>query len=262
MTLGTAAGTIFTLSLSGTYTLLYKFKDGVGGAGGLMQASNGLLYGVAAVFPSTQCPKVGSYIFSLSLSGQFTTYEGFAGCPGGTNVPPVIAGLTEASDGNLYGVAQATDGAGQGGVVFMMSLNGETFHPIVDMGLEYGAAPGGMNGPGIIQGSDGALYGTARNGGTYQMGTVYRIDLGLPPPHPVIGYMSPTAAAPGTDVLIEGQYLLGVSAVSFNGVPARTVISRGTDYVLAVVPEGATSGPVTLTTPNGSVTSKSNFTVE
>lgn len=263
MTLGTGPGTIFKLSLNGRYSLLHTFKDGEGGVGGLMEASNGLLYGVAAnAFTNVQCPEIGSFIFSLSLSGEFKRYENFGGCPGGISVPPVITGLMEASDGNLYGAAQETGGFGQNGVIFQMSLDGAEFHPILDMSLAYGVGPGGQNGAGLIQGSDGALYGTARNGGTYQFGTVFRIDLGLTTPLPVVSYIMPGSAAANSSVIIAGQHLLGVTEVSFNGVPAATVTSEGPNYVEAVVPPGATSGPVTVTTPNGSVTSKFNFTVQ
>ncbi|MGD0135479.1 MAG: choice-of-anchor tandem repeat GloVer-containing protein, partial [Bryobacteraceae bacterium] len=224
---------------------------------------NGLLYGVAANgYPYVQCPEIGSFIFSLSLSGEFKRYEDFGGCPHGDDVPPVVTGLMEASDGNLYGAAQETGGFGQNGVIFQMSLDGSQFHPILDMTLASGLEPGGFEGAGLIQGSDGALYGTARNGGTYQSGTVFRIDMGLTPPLPVVSYLSPASAAPDSSVIIAGQHLLGTTAVSFNGVAATTVTSRGPNYVLAVVPPGATSGPVTVTTPNGTVASKSNFTVQ
>jgi hypothetical protein len=67
--------------------------------------------------------------------------------------------------------------------------------------------------------------------------------------------------AVGTTVRIAGQHLLGVTAVQFNGVNSTAITSRGTNYVLAVVPAGATSGPVSVTTPNGTGASKTSFTV-
>jgi hypothetical protein len=52
----------------------------------------------------------------------------------------------------------------------------------------------------------------------------------------------------------------GVSAVSFNGTPAN-IISTNLVTVVAVVPEGATAGPITVVTPRGTVTSTKPFVV-
>lgn len=50
----------------------------------------------------------------------------------------------------------------------------------------------------------------------------------------------------------------GVDSVSFNGVAAR-VLSFDATTVVAEVPEGVTTGPVTITTPRGSVTTTTPF---
>jgi hypothetical protein len=50
--------------------------------------------------------------------------------------------------------------------------------------------------------------------------------------------------------------------VTFNGVPAAAFQVNSTQAVMATVPAGATTGPVTITTANGSVTTKQSFTVE
>ena len=60
---------------------------------------------------------------------------------------------------------------------------------------------------------------------------------------------------------IWGQNLFGAS-VQFNGVPAAAVRNSGSNYVWATVPEGATTGPLAITTPGGTVTTKASFTVE
>ena len=52
----------------------------------------------------------------------------------------------------------------------------------------------------------------------------------------------------------------GVTAVSFNGAAANVVGVTPTT-VVAEVPEGATTGPVTVTTPRGSVSTATPFTV-
>ena len=52
----------------------------------------------------------------------------------------------------------------------------------------------------------------------------------------------------------------GVSDVSFNGTSAQ-IVEVTPSAVVAKVPEGATTGPVTITTPRGSVTTAEPFTV-
>ena len=79
-----------------------------------------------------------------------------------------------------------------------------------------------------------------------------------PPPPPVfapaLAGFSPRNATVGATVLIVGAHLTGATAVAFNGVPAT--FTPGSDTQLtAVVPAGASTGPVTITTPQGSVTS-------
>jgi hypothetical protein len=50
--------------------------------------------------------------------------------------------------------------------------------------------------------------------------------------------------------------------VTFNGVPAAAFQVNSTQAVMAIVPAGATTGPVTITTANGSVTAKEDFRVQ
>ena len=62
-------------------------------------------------------------------------------------------------------------------------------------------------------------------------------------------------------VEILGQGLIGTTSVNFNGVPAtgfKVVTDR---YMTAVVPSGATTGKVVVTTPGGPLTSNVSFRV-
>ena len=63
-------------------------------------------------------------------------------------------------------------------------------------------------------------------------------------------------------MLLWGNYLLAAKSVAFNGVPAASFQVTSGQSVWATVPEGATSGPVTITTPNGSFTTSGQFTVQ
>ena len=114
----------------------------------------------------------------------------------------------------------------------------------------------------LIEGMDGKIYGTAARGGQVGDGTIFSIDIGLTPPKPFVTEIAPPAASPGAQVLLWGRYLLGATSVSFNGVPASFVTSTSVQSVRVTVPDGATTGPVTITTANGSYTTTDNFTVQ
>jgi hypothetical protein len=61
-------------------------------------------------------------------------------------------------------------------------------------------------------------------------------------------------------VTINGSNFGGVSSVKFNGTLATfTLVNSG--QINAVVPNGATSGPIVVTTPAGTATSAGTFTV-
>ncbi|MDI7251599.1 MAG: DUF5719 family protein [Actinomycetota bacterium] len=74
---------------------------------------------------------------------------------------------------------------------------------------------------------------------------------------PVIENILPSAAWPGTPVTIQGtnfgpMQVPTVSTVTFNGVDAGTAVLWTDTYIVVMVPEGATSGPVVVTTLMGS----------
>ncbi|PYP86487.1 MAG: hypothetical protein DMG65_18755, partial [Candidatus Angelobacter sp. Gp1-AA117] len=77
---------------------------------------------------------------------------------------------------------------------------------------------------------------------------------------PAIASFAPTLGSVGTGVTITGTTFTGATAVSFHGVASTfTVSNSGT--VTATVPTGASTGPITVTTLDGTATSAANFTV-
>jgi hypothetical protein len=76
---------------------------------------------------------------------------------------------------------------------------------------------------------------------------------------PQIDHFSPAKGKVGSSVKIWGYNLLTATAVSFNGVAAKFTVES--TFVDAVVPSGATTGPIEVTTPNGTAASKTLFTV-
>jgi len=72
---------------------------------------------------------------------------------------------------------------------------------------------------------------------------------------------TPASGPAGTSVEISGTNFTGATAVAFNGVSASFTVTSDTT-IEATVPEGATTGPVSVTTPGGTPTSANNFTVQ
>ncbi len=65
----------------------------------------------------------------------------------------------------------------------------------------------------------------------------------------------------GSAVQILGQGFTGTTSVTFNGVAASNFNVISDTYMTAVVPSGATTGAVVVTTPSGKLTSNKNFRV-
>jgi hypothetical protein len=80
-------------------------------------------------------------------------------------------------------------------------------------------------------------------------------------PVPQITGFSPTSGLVGTSVTISGRNFLGATSVQFNDTPAEHVIQSG-GQIVAIVPPGATSGPITVHGPLGVATSGSPFLVQ
>ncbi len=72
---------------------------------------------------------------------------------------------------------------------------------------------------------------------------------------------TPTSGPIGTSVAISGTGFLPGASVYFNGTQATSVVVNGATSITAVVPTGATTGPIKVTTVNGSGTSAASFTV-
>jgi hypothetical protein len=115
----------------------------------------------------------------------------------------------------------------------------------------------------LLQHTNGILYGDTYQGGTsipacgnVGCGVFYSWAAGL---KPFVSLVS-TSGKVGKTIEILGQGFTGTSGVSFNGVAASFTVVSDT-YLTAVVPTGATTGSVTVTTPGGTLTSNKTFRV-
>ena len=77
---------------------------------------------------------------------------------------------------------------------------------------------------------------------------------------PQISNFSPTSGGTGLSVVITGSGLLGTNSIKFNGVSAGFTVNSATQ-VTATVPSSASTGKINLTTPSGSVTTTTDYTV-
>lgn len=75
---------------------------------------------------------------------------------------------------------------------------------------------------------------------------------------PVISLFSPASGLPGTNVAVYGKNFLGATNVSFNGVSADFIVSSN-EFLTAVVPSGAQTGPISIGTPGGTNVSSAVF---
>jgi hypothetical protein len=98
--------------------------------------------------------------------------------------------------------------------------------------------------------------------GTYSTPTPFVITDG----RPVIESFSPTSGPPNTDLIIYGRNLRYTTSVLFNGQPAQSwAVTPMGDMALrslsARIPPNATTGPITVVTPYGNVTTEADFVV-
>ena len=79
---------------------------------------------------------------------------------------------------------------------------------------------------------------------------------------PTVTNLNPPAGPVGTRVTITGTNLGGATAVSFNGTPASSFVVNSPTSITAIVAAGTTTGPVSVSTPNGTATSATSFVVQ
>ena len=253
-------GTVFKITPTGQETVLHSFSDGtvlndgIYPSAPLVLGPDGNFYGTTSAGGSTAVrgtDQTGAgTLFKITPSGQETVLHSFF--VNQTDGAGPAAGLLLGDDGNFYGTTEygGDTTTPRGGTIFQLTPSGKvtilhTFQNDPDGSEPYA---------GLVEGSDMRMYGTTLIGGTAGEGIVFAF---IAPPTITGG--TPLIGPIGTSVAIKGFYL-GEATVKFNGILA-TVLSDTPEEVIAVAPPGAGTGPITVTTPGGTATTTSNFTV-
>lgn len=241
----------------------YSYTVGAGGSGGTNGGNGG--NGGASSFNTSTC---------ISAGGS--------GGSGGNNGAGGSGGTTAASTGNPeYAGGSGRQGfevlfsyyGGGGGGSAGTGSSGSTATSQDGATAVNGGGPGGngarngngsapSSGPGGGGGGGECLNnGTGSNGGSGYTGQV-RITYTIVTT-PTISSFTPASACSGSgvSVVITGTFFTGTTSVKFNGVEAASFTVNSATQITATLPSAATTGPISVTTPSGTVTSSSNFTV-
>lgn len=143
----------------------FAYPGGIQPRAVLIQATDGNFYGTTWEGGASRK----GTIFKITPSGALTTLHSFDGTDG---VAP-YAGLIQATNGDFYGTTTA-GGANHQGTVFKITLGG-TLTTLYSFCSESGFVDGMSPYAGLIQATDGSLYGTTLEGGADDEGTVFKI---------------------------------------------------------------------------------------
>ena len=168
-------GAVFRINKDGTgYSLLHSFAsnelEGTLPTGSLVEAGDGWLYGVASRRGTNGTASRGT-LFKVNKDGSgFAILRSFQGQP--TEPAEVRAGLIAGRDGLLYGVS-AQGGLSDLGCIFSFNPEMQELKVLRHFTSDPDGRPALES---LMEGQDGALYGTAISGGTNGYGTVFRIQ--------------------------------------------------------------------------------------
>ena len=167
-------GVVFGMNKDGSsYQVLHEFApnthtNGFSPWGTVIEATDGALYGATRHGGAFDA----GVIFKINKNGSgFAIVRSFATNSGEGAFP--LNGVIEGSDGRLYGRTTA-GGAQDGSVIFGLNKNGTGYAMLHSFGFRYRDHYTPYSG--LIEGSDGALYGTTVVGGAFNVGSVFKIN--------------------------------------------------------------------------------------
>jgi uncharacterized repeat protein (TIGR03803 family) len=233
-------GDVFRITPSGAFAVIAEFDAATGANpyAPVLQGRDGNFYGTASAWGSSDSGSV----YKLTADGSLTVLYNFNGNSDGGGP---WAGLVQATDGNFYGAASG--GLVNNGTIYAISGTG-SFSVLHSFGGTDGSDP--LVTP--FQHTNGILYGDTNSGGTGNAcngggcGVFYSLNAGLKP----FVSLLPYSGKVGRTIEFLGQGFKGTTGISFNGAVANFKVVSDT-YLTAIVPRGATTGFVTVTTQKG-----------
>jgi uncharacterized repeat protein (TIGR03803 family) len=250
-------GCVYKVSTAGVYKNVYGFADPTGSSPctGMIQGKDGKLYGAT----DGGRPLNEGNIYKVTTAGVNTGLHDFnsvtdGGCNPGAGGFPVVS-LLQVTDGNFYGTNYGGALANNGSIYKLTPAN--VFSVFL---FPADNSDGNQPYTTLIQHTNGLVYGTSNGGGANSVGTFFSVATGDAP----FLKLEPieTSGNVGASVGMFGQGFDGTSVVKFGGVAATSVTLTGTTYLTAVVPAGAHTGTVTVTTGATTLTSPQMYKVK
>ncbi|MDD2769202.1 MAG: hypothetical protein PHT19_10740, partial [Methylococcus sp.] len=144
-------GTVYALAADGSgYSVLHNFEGAHGATppAGLIQGADGRLYGTTFQGGNSDAGTV----YALAPDGSgYTVLHSFDGANGSSPQ----AGLIQGADGRMYGTA-SEGGSSNAGAVYALAADGRGYSVLHSFDGDNGSSPQA----GLVQGTDGRLYGT------------------------------------------------------------------------------------------------------
>ena len=281
-------GVVFKMTPAGKLTVLHNMNgttDGGTPFAGLVQATDGNFYGAntASGAVSTNCPNGCGTVFRITPTGTFSVIYNFDQTTG--QLPYTT--LFQHTNGLLYGTTQsggtggnATCNAGNCGVLYSVNIGAAPFTSLMTTSGKVGKSiellgQGFTGTTGVSFGgvaatfkvmSDTYLTTTVPSGaksgsvtvntpsGTLTSSKTFRVT-------PQLTSFTPSSGPVGTSVTITGVSLLQATKLTFGGIAATSFTVNSDTQITATVPTGALTGKIVITTPGGTASSTTNFTV-
>jgi len=220
-------GTLFKIDSAGNFSLVAQLPA--------MQPLAGVILGNHQDFYGTGENGGGGTAFRVDSNGQLSIVNAFDGADGFGPAWPLLL----APDHRFYGTAHKGGLLDfQGGDIFRLASNGSLriLHSFVTNG-NGGFSPNSA----LIQGSDGALYGTTGAGGSGGHGTLFRLDPAD------LGEVASINVNP--KIVIAGRNATGKVTLFTPAPSGGTVVTLGAQQGQIVIPPS-------VTVPEGQTTAK------
>ncbi|TAK60147.1 MAG: T9SS type A sorting domain-containing protein, partial [Bacteroidetes bacterium] len=259
---GATTGTIAITTPSGTGTSVGSFTvtatissftptSGVIGTGSIIVTGTAFTGATAFRFNGTNS------VFTVDSYSQITATVP-AGATTGLLSVVTPAGTSNSSTNftvppNITGFSSSTGTVGASRTINGTAFTGATSVTFNGVSASYTVSSSTAITATVPSGATTGPVAVTTPSGTATSGTSFTVT-------PTVSGFSPTSGAVGASVTINGEAFTGATSVTFNGISAAFTVVSNTQ-ITATVPATATTGTIQVTTPSGSGTSGSNFSV-